>query len=68
MPVGPNGAYGGITDQDALDIATYIKSLPPAVHDNGPACIWPPPPASVDGGGVDSPGMDVSASDGMTSG
>jgi len=27
MPVGPSGAYGGITDQDALDIANYIKSL-----------------------------------------
>lgn len=28
MPSGPMGAYGGLTDQDALDIASYIMSLP----------------------------------------
>ena len=68
MPVGPNGAYGGITDQDALDIANYIKSLPPAVHDNGPACVWPPAPPAMDGGGVDGAGKDASAIDSTTSG
>jgi mono/diheme cytochrome c family protein len=38
MPVGPNGAYGGLTDQDASDIANYIKSLPPAVNDVPDMC------------------------------
>ena len=61
MPVGPNGAYGGITDADALDIANYIKSLPPAVNDVGPACVWPPVPA-VDGGGIDGAGIDSATS------
>ncbi|MDB4986090.1 MAG: putative diheme cytochrome c-553 [Myxococcaceae bacterium] len=32
MPVGPNGAYGGITDEDARDLANYLLSLPPAVN------------------------------------
>jgi mono/diheme cytochrome c family protein len=61
MPAGPNGAYGGLTAQDALDIANYIKSLPPAVHDVPDMCTWPPAPA-LDGGTVDS-----SASDGLAS-
>ncbi|MDB4972373.1 MAG: putative diheme cytochrome c-553 [Myxococcaceae bacterium] len=29
MPAGPNGAYGGITDDDARDIANYLRSLSP---------------------------------------
>jgi mono/diheme cytochrome c family protein len=29
MPFGPTGTYGGLTDQDSLDIATYIANLPP---------------------------------------
>jgi mono/diheme cytochrome c family protein len=29
MPVGPMGEYGGLTQQDAQDIAHYIVSLPP---------------------------------------
>ncbi len=33
MPVGPLGAFGGITDEDANDIAAYILSLPPVVND-----------------------------------
>jgi mono/diheme cytochrome c family protein len=68
MPVGPSGAYGGITDQDALDIANYIKSLPPAVNDNGPACVWPTASQPMDGGGIDGATMDVSAIDSTTSG
>lgn len=28
-PVGPAGPYGGMTDQDALDIAKYILGVPP---------------------------------------
>ena len=61
MPVGPNGAYGGLTAQDALDIANYIKSLPPAVNDVPDMCTWPPAPA-VDGGSVDSQAIDGPAS------
>lgn len=53
MPVGPSGAYGGITTQDALDIANYIKSLPPVVHEVPDMCSWPPMPPSADGGGSD---------------
>lgn len=33
MPSGPNGAYGGLTDQDALDIGVYLTTLEPI--DNG---------------------------------
>jgi mono/diheme cytochrome c family protein len=46
MPVGPLGAYGGLTDGDALDIANYIKSLPPAVNYIVDMCTFPPPPPS----------------------
>jgi mono/diheme cytochrome c family protein len=42
MPGGPMGAYGGLTDSDALDIAHYIKSLPPAVNAIEDLCTWPP--------------------------
>jgi mono/diheme cytochrome c family protein len=61
MPAGPNGAYGGLTDQDALDIANYIKSLPPAVNDVPDMCSWPPAPP-VDGGGMDGSAMDSATS------
>ena len=54
MPVGPDGAYGGLTDQDATDIANYIKSLPPAVNDVPDMCSWPPAPPPADGGALDS--------------
>jgi hypothetical protein len=49
MPVGPLGAYGGLTSGDALDIANYIKSLPPTVNYIADVCTFPPPPPS-DGG------------------
>jgi mono/diheme cytochrome c family protein len=42
MPVGPMGAYGGLTDADALDIANYIKSLPPATNKIVDMCVFPP--------------------------
>jgi hypothetical protein len=32
MPNGPNGAFGGITDSDALDIGNYIIHLPPIAN------------------------------------
>lgn len=72
MPAGPMGAYGGLTPQDALDIANYIKSLPPAVNDVPDMCTWPPV-APVDGGRMDGAAMDsarvdTSSMDSATSG
>jgi mono/diheme cytochrome c family protein len=62
MPAGPDGPYGGLTQQDALDIANFIKSLPPAVNDVPDMCSWPPTPA-LDGGGVDGAELDASSVD-----
>lgn len=42
MPVGPRGAFGAMTDEDALDVAHYIKSLPPIVNTIEDKCILPP--------------------------
>jgi hypothetical protein len=44
MPTGPMGGFGGLTDQDALDIATYIAALPAvdnAVTDGNGSCVAP---------------------------
>jgi mono/diheme cytochrome c family protein len=68
MPAGPQGAYGGLTDPDALDIANYILSLPPAVNDVPDMCTWPPGPPPVDGGGVDGSGLDSANIDTASSG
>jgi mono/diheme cytochrome c family protein len=65
MPAGPTGAYGGITPADALDIANYIKSLPPKVHDVPDMCSWPPVMVPMDGGAMDGSGMDGASVDGM---
>jgi len=54
MPVGPMGAYGGLTDADALDIANYIKSLPPATNAIVDMCVFPPMMPG-DGGATDGP-------------
>jgi mono/diheme cytochrome c family protein len=32
MPVGPDGAFGGLTSQDALDLGWYVSTLPPIHH------------------------------------
>ncbi|HEX7476574.1 MAG TPA: c-type cytochrome [Polyangiales bacterium] len=32
MPAGPMGAFGGMLATDALDVAYYLKSLPPVVN------------------------------------
>jgi mono/diheme cytochrome c family protein len=61
MPFGPNGAFGGLTDSDALDIATYITTLPPVANAGIQWCNDPfrtPPP---DGGGSDGPTGDGAA-------
>jgi mono/diheme cytochrome c family protein len=42
MPVGPMGPFGGLTDADALDIANFIKSLPPIVNEIDDVCVFPP--------------------------
>jgi mono/diheme cytochrome c family protein len=41
MPVGPMGAFGGLTDQDALDIGTYIIGLPPIDNTVANSCSLP---------------------------
>jgi mono/diheme cytochrome c family protein len=41
MPAGPMGAFGGITKDDALDIANYVKSLPPIVNQIDDMCSLP---------------------------
>jgi hypothetical protein len=28
MPTGPQGAFGGLTDTDAVDIASYVLGMP----------------------------------------
>jgi mono/diheme cytochrome c family protein len=48
-PPMPLGAYANMTVQDATDIANYIKSLPPIVHQNVGMCVFPPLPPP-DGG------------------
>ena len=40
MPVGPNGAYSGITDQDALDIGWYLTTIRP-IANTVPDCAGP---------------------------
>lgn len=32
MPAGPQSPYGGLTDQDALDIGWYLTTIPPVVN------------------------------------
>jgi mono/diheme cytochrome c family protein len=49
MPVGPNGAFGHLTDGDATDIANYIHSLPPKTNMIVDMCVFPPGPPP-DGG------------------
>lgn len=43
MPVGPTGAFGGLTAQDALDLGWYVTTIPPLVH-SVPHCDLPPVP------------------------
>ena len=49
MPVGPMGAFGGLHADDAMDIANYIKSLPPITNLIVDMCVFPPP-QPTDGG------------------
>jgi mono/diheme cytochrome c family protein len=75
MPFGPMGAYGGLTDADALDIANYIKSLPPATNKIVDMCVFPPmmptdggaPEGGMSEGGTDGPKTEGGMSEGGTS-
>jgi mono/diheme cytochrome c family protein len=42
MPVGPMGPFAGLKPEDALDIAHYIKSLPPIPNAIDDMCTFPP--------------------------
>jgi cytochrome c553 len=72
MPVGPMGAYGGLKDEDAADIANFIKSLPAAVNLVPDMCVFPPPmpDGGVDGaeGGTGDGGTGDGATDGAGDG
>jgi hypothetical protein len=57
MPAGPNGAFGGLTDDDALSIGAYITHLPPAANgpDGGfPMCSLPMMDGGMDAGKTDA--------------
>jgi mono/diheme cytochrome c family protein len=41
MPAGPMGAFGGLTDEDATDIANYLKSLPAIANAIDDQCMLP---------------------------
>jgi hypothetical protein len=51
MPVGPMGAFGGLTTEDATDIANYIKSLPPIDNTIVDMCVFPPGSGAGGAGG-----------------
>lgn len=51
MPVGPMGAFGGLTAADQLDIANYIKSLPAISNMIVDMCVWPPTSSGAGGAG-----------------
>jgi mono/diheme cytochrome c family protein len=50
MPSGPMGAFGGITDGDARDIAHYLLSLAPKDNMIAGECDVPMSPPAEDGG------------------
>lgn len=53
MPAGPMGAFGGMTDDDATDIANYLKSIPPGENMIPVDCMMMTP-SEVDGGTDDA--------------
>ena len=50
MPVGPMGAFGGLTAADTTDIANYIKSLPPIDNTIVDMCTFGPGAGGAGGG------------------
>lgn len=65
-PPMPTGAFAHLLDQDALDIANYIKSLPPIDNTIVDMCVFPPV-APPDGGAGDAP-ADAPPTDAPTDG
>jgi mono/diheme cytochrome c family protein len=60
MPAGPMQAFGGLTDQDALDIGHYLTTL--EAKDNGViANCTPPAPPDAGTGGTGGTSSDASA-------
>ena len=51
MPVGPMGAFGGLTAADTTDIANYIKSLPPIDNTIVDVCTFGPGAGGAGGAG-----------------
>lgn len=41
MPVGPMGAFGGMTTEDATDIANYLLNIPPIDNQIPEDCMMP---------------------------
>lgn len=52
MPAGPMGAFGGLTDADARDIAHYLLSLAPMENMNPGTCDVPTMPMPGDDAGM----------------
>ena len=52
MPSGPMGAFGGITDADAKDIANYLLSLPPKDNKLVAECDVPMMMSMPEDGGI----------------
>jgi mono/diheme cytochrome c family protein len=63
MPVGPMGAFGGLTASDMTDIAHYIKSLPAKSNMIVDMCTFPFPAPPPPDGGADAPGVDGGVTD-----
>ena len=56
MPVGPMGAFGHLTDEDATAIAHYIKSLPTIPNMIVDMCQFPPGSGAGGAGGSNGAG------------
>ena len=56
MPAGPMGAFGHLTDEDATDIAHYIKSLPAIPNMIVDMCQFPPAGGAGGAGGQSGAG------------
>jgi hypothetical protein len=54
MPAGPMGAFGGMTTEDATDIAHYLLSIPPGKNMIPGDCMVMPLPPTEDAGSEDA--------------
>jgi mono/diheme cytochrome c family protein len=54
MPAGPMGAFGGMSTEDATDIAHYLLSIPPGKNAIPGDCIAMPPTPPEDAGTEDA--------------